>query len=113
MINFHQTSPSNEFTDAAPVQMEYKPFHMILEDYLNGEVSLPQTDKGSYEFAQESDVDFNSANIDNHHDIFNVAAGVDPVFPDAKVVDSPASQSSSPAAASADSAAPSGSEVHE
>lgn len=83
--------------------MEYKPFHMILEDYLNGEVSLPQTDKGSYEFAQEADVDFNSPNIDNHHDIFNVAAGVDPVFPDPKVVDAP---STAPSAAASVQAAP-------
>lgn len=86
--------------------MEYKPFHMILEDYLNGEVSLPQTDKGSFEFAQESDVDFNSPNIDNHHDIFDVAAGVDPVFPDPKVVDAPAAASSAAASVSAASDAP-------
>lgn len=80
------------------VQQDYKPFRMILEDYLNGNVVLPQSDHGSYEFAQEGDVDFNSPNIDNHHDIFNVASGADPVFPEAKAVDpvqAPASPASS------------------
>lgn len=87
MINFHQSSSHSETCGVSQVQQVYKPFHVILEDYLNGKVDLPQTEKGSFEFAQESDVDFNSPNIENHHDIFNVAAGVDPVFPDPKLVD--------------------------
>lgn len=78
------------------VQQDYKPFHMILEDYLNGNVAIPQTEDGSFQFDQESDVDFNAPGINNHHDIFNVAAGADPVFPDAKAVDAPGSPATSP-----------------
>ena len=84
--NYYRREPFSE-DKSSVVQQVYKPFHVILEDYLNGNVDIPQTEKGSFEFASESDVDFNSPNINNHHDIFNVAAGVDPVFPDAKPVD--------------------------
>lgn len=95
ICNYVSSSP--EIEGKSIVQQDFKPFHMILEDYLNGNVAIPQTDSGSFQFAQESDVDFKAEGLDHRHDIFNVAAGVDPVFPDAKAVDTaPAPAPSAP-----------------
>lgn len=95
----------SESQGKAIVQQDYKPFHMILEDYLNGNVALPQTEKGSFQFDQEGDVDFSAEGLNNHHDIYDVASGADPVFPDAKAVDAPSP--ASPSASSPESPAPS------
>lgn len=84
------------------VQQDFKPFRLILEDYLNGDISLPQADPGSFQFAQESDVDFNAEGINNHHDIFDVASGSDKVFPEAKPVEPSPAPSVEPSPAPSD-----------
>lgn len=90
LLQFH----AKKKKDISKVQQEYKPFHVLLEDYLNGNVTMPQSDDGSFEFQQEGDVDFNAPMDSGHHDIYDVASGHDPVFRDSVAVSDTTPQAS-------------------
>lgn len=65
-----------------------KTFAEHLTDYLNGDHSLDTSLESSVDFASADEVDFSKEVTSSHHDIYDVASGLDKVFPDPVVTDS-------------------------